>query len=117
MASGDIEKLANVQISRILKTSLSAVNSATDGTIVDVGMLKTIEVFINISVNTGAVTIAIETSPTGTFGGEEVARETFTKTATTGTLEFNYAETAKFIRVTTATQSDSTVTATVSGRT
>jgi hypothetical protein len=99
-----------------ITTNLSAVTVATNGTKVDTSMLSDSGVWINVSVNTGAVTVTIEASYSGAFAGEEVALDTKTYTATTGTDLFTYDAHFQFMRVTTTTQSNSTVTAVITGR-
>ena len=99
----------------IVTTNLDAVTSATDGAKIETRDFKTKSVFVAVSGNTGAVTVAIESSATGAFGGEEVALDTKTYTATNGTDIFPYSSHIPFMRVTTSTQSSSTVSAVLSG--
>jgi len=98
-------------------TLLDGVTSATDSSSTDIKQLQKISLFVEVSGNTGAVTVNIEASPTGTFGGEEVVLDTKTYTATNGTDVFSYSSYFPFIRATTSTQSNSTVSVILTGRT
>ena len=97
-------------------TNLDAVTSATDGDSFNVDQYKDKSVFVAVSGNTGAVTVTIEASSTGAFAGEEVALDTKTYTATNTTDIFAYSSFFRYMRVTTSTQSSSTVTAVITGR-
>lgn len=99
----------------IVTTNLDAVTSATDGDSVEVRDFHDKSVFIAVSSNTGAVTVTIEGSTTGNFSGEEVTLDVKTYTATNGTDIFPYSSHIPFIRVTTTTQSSSTVSAVIAG--
>lgn len=92
-------------------TNLSAVATATDGDSINVDQYESVSVYVEVTGNSGAVTVTIESSPTGTFGGEEVSLDTKTYTTTNGTDKFTYAngDAGRFIRATTTTQSSSTV--------
>ena len=90
-------------------TNLDDVTSATNGPSIEMRDFNKKSAFVNVSVNTGAVTVTIEGSPTGAFSGEEVALDTKTYTATTGTDIFSYTSHLPFMRSTTTTQSNSTV--------
>ena len=92
-------------------TNLSAVTTATDGDSIDVDVYSSVSAYIEVTGNSGAVTVTIESSPTGTFGGEEVTLDAKTYTATNGADKFTYAngDSGRFIRATTTTQSSSTV--------
>ena len=70
-------------------------------------------VFVNVSVNTGAVTVNIEASHDGSTWFE-LATKTYS--ATTAKDIFSYASYFPYLRTTTTTQSNSTVTTTITGR-
>jgi len=95
------------------ETSLSAVTSATNGTSVNTNFYTYKTVWVNVSVNTGAVTVTIEASHDGTNWYSIDAK---TYTAATGKDTFSYQEQFPMMRVTTSTQSNSTVSATITGR-
>ena len=113
MASGDQDKLGNVQITLYNSTNLSAVTSATDGASEDVGLMRDKSVFVNVSVNTGAVTVNIEASHDGSTWFN---LNSTTYTGTTAKDIRSYVGFFKFMRTTTTTQSNSTVTTTITGR-
>ena len=92
--------------------NLNTVTTATSGTTVDVSRLLYKTVFINVSVNTGAVTVETEASPDGTTWYQI---HTKTYTSTTAKELFNYSYYFPYIRTKTITQSDSTVTTTIIG--
>lgn len=97
-------------------TNLDAVTSATDGGVVNVKGFGTINVNVNVSGNTGAVTVTIKSSPTGDFSGEEQTLDEKIYTATNTNDIFSYKFSPNFIRTTTSTQSSSTVSTIISGR-
>ena len=99
----------------VIHDSLISATSATDGVAVKTLDFSKKSVYVNVSVNTGAVTVTVEGSPTGAFAGEEVALDTKTYTATTGTDIFPYTSSIPYMRVTTSTQSTSTVSAVITG--
>ena len=113
MASGDQERIGNAQITLYNSTNLSSVTSATNGSAEDVGLMQDKTVFVNVSVNSGAVTVNIEASHDGTTWFNLDSK---TYTAVTGTDIFSYNSFFKFVRTTTTTQSNSTVTTTITGR-
>lgn len=96
-------------------TNLDAVTSATDGTKINVKGFGTVDVNVNISGNTGAVTVNIETSPTGAFTGEEQNLDSITRTTNVNDI-FSYKIASNFLRTTTSTQSNSTVSTLVTAR-
>lgn len=98
-------------------TNLDDVTSATDGAAVDVDAYREKSVHINVSVNTGAVTVKIEASHDGNFAGEEIELASKVWTASTGTDLYSYADHWAYMRVTTSTQSNATVAAVITGRT
>ena len=93
--------------------NLDSVTSATDGDSIDVFKYEKLSVFINVSVNTGAVTVTIETSPDGT-NWYELDQKIYT--ATTGKDIYSYVDVFRFMRTTTGTQSNATVKTTIIGR-
>lgn len=99
-------------------TNLDAVTSATDGDAINVELYDSVSVYVTVSGNTGAVTVNIESSPSGLFAGEEVGLDNPTYTAENTIDKFTYAEgdAGRFIRVTTTTQSSSTVSAILTAR-
>jgi len=96
--------------------SLDAVTAATDGAAVDTSNYKDKTVFVEVSVNTGAVTVNIEASPTGAFAGEEDTLDQKVYTATTATDTFSYTDHFPFMRVTTTSQTNATVSVILTGR-
>ena len=113
MASADLEKLGNPQITLYNSTNLSAVTSATNGSAEDVGLMRDKSVFINVSVNSGAVTVNIEASHDGTTWFN---LNSTTYTATTAKDIRSYTSFFKFMRTTTTTHSSATVTTNITGR-
>ena len=93
--------------------NLSAVTSATNGVAIETRWYKNISVFVNVSVNTGAVTVNIEASHDGTVWFNLDSKK---YTAATGTDIFSYSSHFPHIRTTTTAQSSSTVTTTITGR-
>lgn len=93
--------------------NLSAVTTATDGDGVDTSWYERKSVFVNVSVNTGAVTVNLEGSHDNSTWFN--IRST-TYTATTGRDIFSYYSHFPYMRTTTTTQSNSTVTTTITGR-
>lgn len=96
----------------VTSTNLDAVTSATNGPSLGVRDFKQVSVFVNVSVNTGAVTVNIEASHDGSTWFNLSSK---TYTATTGTDIFSYASHFPFVRTTTTTQSTSTVTCDITG--
>jgi len=94
-------------------TNLNAVVAATDGTGVDIENYARKTVFVNVSVNTGAVTVNIETSDDNTNWYDFWTK---TYTAATGKDTHSFSEHFPYIRTTTTTQSNSTVTTVITGR-
>ena len=93
--------------------ALNAVTSATNGDKVDMARYIYKSVFVNVSVNTGAVTVNIEASDDGSTWFNV---NSTTYTAATGTDIRSYTSHFPFMRVTTTTQSSSTVTVTLTGK-
>ena len=93
--------------------NLDAVTSETNGASVDVSDYKNKTVYVNVSANTGAVTVKIEVSPDGTTWWTE---ETTTYTSTTGLDSWSIMSHHPYMRVTTSSQSNATVTAYITGR-
>ena len=94
-------------------TNLDAVTSATTGTAIDCRWYNRVSVQINCSVNTGAVTVTIQASVDGTNWHDLNAK---TYTATTAVDLFKYTSYYPYIRTVTSTQSNSTITTYVVGR-
>lgn len=114
MASADWEVLRNEQIAVYNKVNLNVVTSATEGDTVDMMLADSISVFVNVSVNTGAVTVNIEASYDGTTWFE---LNSTTYTATTAKDIRSYVDHFPYMRTTTTTQSNSTVTTYITSRT
>lgn len=93
-------------------TNLNAVTSATNGASLGVRDFTQITVFVNVSVNSGAVTVNIEASHDGSTWFNLDSK---TYTATTPKDIFSYNSHFPFIRTTTTTQSTSTVTTDITG--
>lgn len=102
---------SNVFIENV--TNLSAVTAATDGDAVDTKWYHRKSVFITVSGNTGAVTVNIEASHDGT-NFFNLASKTYT--ATNGTDIYSYESYFPYMRTTTTTQSNSTVSTVITGR-
>lgn len=96
-----------------INVNLDDVTSATNGDSLDVMKYEKLSVFINVSVNSGAVTVTIETSPDGT-DWYELDQKVYT--ATTGKDIYSYVDVFRFMRTTTATHSNATVKTTIIGR-
>ncbi|MHA1737917.1 MAG: hypothetical protein ACTSWD_04970 [Candidatus Heimdallarchaeota archaeon] len=94
------------------EANLAAVIADTDGAAIETRWYKDISVYVNVSVNTGAVTVNIEASHDGTTWFNLDSK---TYTAATGTDVFSYSEHFTYMRTTTTTQSTSTVTTTITG--
>jgi len=92
--------------------NLSAVTTATNGSAICTRDFSRKTVFIVVSGNTGAVTVSIEASDDGSTWYDISAK---TYTATNGNDVFSYASHFPFMRTTTSTQSNSTVTTVISG--
>ncbi len=93
-------------------TNLNAVTSATNGSSFDATKFNDKTVFVNVSVNSGAVTVNIEASNDGTTWFNLDSK---TYTATTGTDIFSYNSYFPFMRTTTTTHSNATVTTNITG--
>ncbi len=96
----------------IYTINLNAVTTATNGISVDMRYYSTKSVFVNVSVNTGAVTVNIEASHDGSTWFNLDSK---TYTAVTGTDIYSYTDHFPFMRTTTTTQSNSTVTVNITG--
>ena len=97
--------------------NLDAVIVATDGAAVDMRPYQDKSIFIEVTGNTGAVTVKIESSYDGTFGGEEVELDSKVWTAVNGTDLYAYIDHLPWVRVTTSTHANATVSAIITGRT
>ena len=96
----------------VTTTNLSSVTSATNGPTIGMRDFNYQTIFVNVSVNTGAVTVNIEASYNGSIWFS-VASKTYT--AATGKDIFSYSSHFPFMRTTTTTQSLSTVTTEITG--
>ncbi len=110
--------MGNVKISELRVdvenvVNLNAVTSAEDGSAVDVKRYKHKTVFVTVTGNTGAVTVNIEVSHDGTNWFNRASK---TYTATNSTDVFGYEYYYPYMRTTTTTQSNSTVSTVIVGR-
>ncbi len=112
LTSADYEKKGNAQITLFNNVNLAGVTSATPGTTIDLGLFRYKTFFVEVTVNTGAVTVNIESSHDGTNWFDEVSQ---TSTSVED-FKFDFTNGIKWWRATTTTQSNSTVTVTVTGR-
>jgi hypothetical protein len=94
-------------------TNLDGVTTATNGSSVDTSVYSKKTVYVVVSGNTGAVTVTIEHSPNGTDWFEY---ESKTYTSTNANDSWSSSDYFPYMRVTTTTQSDSTVTAIIVGK-
>lgn len=94
-------------------TNLDGVTSATTGSKIDCRWYNRVSVQINCSVNTGAVTVTIQASVDGTNWHDLNAK---TYTGATGVDLYKYTSYYPYIRTKTSTQSNSTVTTFIAGR-
>ena len=93
--------------------NLDSVTSATDGDSIDVIGCEKLSIFINVSVNTGAVTVIIEISPDGT-DWYELDQKVYT--AATGKDVYSYVDPFRFMRTRTIDHANATVKTTIIGR-
>ena len=94
-------------------TNLNAVTTATNGSSIDTRWYGEKSIFVNVSLNTGAVDVNIEASHDGTTWFNV---NTTTYTATNATDIRSYTSYFPFMRTTTTTHSNATVTTTITGR-
>ena len=113
LVSADYEELRNNKLILFKNVNLTAVTTATNGTTIELGLFQYKTFFVEVTVNTGAVTVNIESSHDGTNWFNEVSQ---TSTATVEDFKFDFTNGIKFWRATTTTQSDSTVTVNAVGR-
>ena len=92
--------------------NLSAVTSATNGPSLGIRDFQKTTVFVNVSVNTGAVTVKVEVSPDGSVWFERFSK---VYTAVTAKDIFNLTNHYPFIRTTTTSHTDATVTTDIAG--
>jgi len=92
--------------------NLESVTTATNGSKLETRDYHNKTVFVTVTGNTGAVTVNIEASHDGT-NFFNLASKTYT--ATNGTDVFSYASHFPFMRTTTTTQSNSTVSTVITG--
>lgn len=93
--------------------NLSSVTSATIGDSIDVSRLRTQTVYVEVTGNTGAVTVNIEHSPNQS-SWYSLDSKTYTATNTNDSFVYDFG--MSFIRTKTTTQSSSTVTTKIYGR-
>ena len=93
-------------------TNLDAVTTATNGSALGTRDFKDKTVFVAVSGNTGAVTVNIEAGPDGS-NWYSIKSKTYTATNTTDV--FSYTDHFPFMRTTTSTQSNSTVSTIITG--
>lgn len=103
---------SSVQSGAVFTDNLVAVTSATDGDAIETRDFANKSVFINVTVNTGAVTVNIEGSPDGV---NWYNLDSKTYSTTTGKDIYFYATHIPFMRTTTTTQSTSTVSTQIVG--
>jgi len=106
------KEIYNTKINKINVVNLDDVTSATDGDAVDMSHYQGKAVYIEVSVNTGAVTVTIEASPDGT---EWYELDQKVYTGATGHDIYSYAIHYPYMRTTTGTQTTSTVKTTITG--
>ena len=92
---------------------LEAVTVATNGAGTQVEDFKDKTVFINVSVNTGAVTVRVEASPDNTTWYQVFTK---TYTAVTATDVVAFTDQFPFLRTTSTTQTDATVSTIITAR-
>ena len=101
------------RIGAVSTTNLSAVTTATNGAAVHTRDFNRMTVFIAVSGNTGAVTVNIEASPDGT-NFYSISSKTYTATNTSDVNSFDSH--FPYMRTTTTTQSNSTVSTIIAGK-
>jgi len=94
-------------------TNLIAVVAATDGETVHTADFKDKTVFVNVSVNTGAVTVTIQASPDGVVWYDV---RSDIHTATTALDVISFTDHFPYMRTRTTSQTNSTVTTTIKAR-
>jgi len=95
------------------EVNLDDVTSATTGTSVATQKYSRKTIGVNVSVNTGAVTVTIQWSPDNSTWFD---LDTKTYTAATGNDTFEYDSNYAWMRTKTSTQSTSTVKTWITGR-
>ena len=108
-----LEKISDGILAVENVTNLSLVTSDTDGVAVDTKWYRDTTVFVNVSINSGAVTVDIQASHDGTTW---FTINTMTYTAVTATDVVSFTDHFPFMRTRTTTQSSSTVTTTITGK-
>ncbi len=96
----------------VTSTNLDGVTSASNGPTLGTRDYIYKSVFVNVSVNTGAVTVNIEASYNGSTWFE---LKSTTYTSTTAKDIFSYESHFPFMRTTTTTHSNATVTTEITG--
>lgn len=95
------------------QVNLTAVTSATNGQAVDTALLNKVTVFVEVSSNTGAVTVNIEASHDGT---DWYLLDTKTYTATNDKDTFSYQSHFLYMRATTTSHASATVNVRFTGK-
>ena len=96
-------------------TNLDGVTSATTGSSVDCRWYNRITIFVNVTVNTGAVTVTQQASIDGSTWFDLVAK-TYTASVTNDVYHYGSSTFYPYVRTKTSTQSNSTVTTFVAAR-
>lgn len=100
-------------IGELNKVNLDGVTAATVGVAVDTRFVEKKTVFVQVSANTGAVTVTIQHSPDKLVWYDLDAK---TYTASNENDDWSYASHSSFMRVKTTTHANATVKATITGR-
>ena len=111
MVKTTISQINTLDVENVV--NLSAVTTATDGASVDMRWYNKQSIFVSVTSNTGAVTVNIEASPDGSTWCN-LNSTTYTATNTNDIKSFESDH--PFMRTTTTSQTNSTVTTTVTGR-
>lgn len=106
------EHFSSNQSGGVVSTNLDAVTSATNGAALGTRDFSNKSVFVTVSGNTGAVTVNIEGSHDGSNWFNIVSK---TYSITNDTDIFSYSSHFPFMRVTTSTHSNATVSAVITG--
>lgn len=109
-----IEDSISIGTSNLNVVNLNAVTTATNGASVATNEYVYKTIYVNVSINTGAVTVNIEHSNDGTNWWNYTSK---TYTATTAKDSFAINDYFPYIRTTTSSHSSATVTTSITGRT
>ncbi len=96
--------------------NLDSVVANTNGSPINISRYNNLSVYVEVSGNTGAVTVNIEASATGRFAGEEAVISTTTYVATNQVDIRDFNLQGGYIRTTTTSQANSTVKTTLKGK-